>query len=88
MECKGTFSRAKDDGCFVRGSVGVDEAMLRGVRERSQDAVQALGFVEALDGETGTGKGTISGSQEVCEDSVWVQAWRRWQPDSGPGDSI
>lgn len=58
MECKGTFSRAKDDECFVRGSVGVDEAMLRGVRERSQDAVQALGFVEALDGETGTGKGT------------------------------
>lgn len=70
-------------GVLVRGRVGVEEALVRGGREKTPDAIQTLGFEEALDGETGAGQGTVSGSQEECEDSVWVQAWRRWWPDTG-----
>ena len=66
----------------------MEEALVRGVREKPPDALQTLGFEEALDGKTRAGQGTTSGSQEECEDSVWVQAWRRWQPDSGSGESV
>lgn len=38
-------------------SVGVEEALVRGVREKIPDAVQMLGFEEALDGKTGAGQG-------------------------------
>lgn len=31
---------------------------------------------------------TISGSQEGCGGSVWVQAWRRWHPISSSRDSV
>lgn len=58
-----------------------------GEREKGL-SIQALGSEEALDAETGSGTGTISVSQEECEDSVWVQAWRRWLPDSASRDSV
>lgn len=52
------FFRGKDGGCFVRGRVGVEEALVRGVREKPPDALQTLGFEEALDGKTRAGQGT------------------------------
>lgn len=59
VQCKRAFfGGGKDGGCFVRGSVGVEEALVRGVREKSPDAAQTLGFKEALDGKTGAGQGT------------------------------
>lgn len=36
----------------------MDETVVRGVRERTPDAVQVLGSEEAFDGETGAGTGT------------------------------
>lgn len=42
----------------MRGSADVEEALGRGVREETPDAVQALDFEEALDGKTGAGQGT------------------------------
>lgn len=67
---KEQFFRGKDGRYLVRGSTDVEEALGRGVREEAPDAVQTLDFEEALDGKTGAGQGTISGSQEECEDSV------------------
>lgn len=67
---KNIFLGGKDGRCLVRGSADVEEALGGGVREETPDAVQTLDFEEALDGKTGAGQGTISGSQEECEDSV------------------
>lgn len=43
---------------MVRGRVGLEEVLARGVREKTPDAVQMLGFEEALDGKTGVGQDT------------------------------
>lgn len=55
----GSQCRAKDEGGGAcQRQSGVEEALVRGGREKTPDAIQTLGFEEALDGETGAGQGT------------------------------
>ena len=70
VQKNGFFFRGKDGGCFVRGRVGVEEALVRGVREKPPDALQTLGFEEALDGKTRAGQGTWEEEETLAAKAV------------------